>query len=151
MSAAIVARRYGLDVLVVDEQPTPRGQIQRGVETVENTPRADTLGKAYIKGDDIVLQFRASGAEYLSETRVWQIESGPRVFMTRKDAAFSVDTGALLLAAGAQESPVPFPGCTLPRVMTFGARQIMLKSSGQIPAEPVWIAGSGPLPLLYAV
>lgn len=71
--------------------------------------------------------------------------------MTRKDAAFSVDTGALLLAAGAQESPVPFPGCTLPRVMTFGARQIMLKSSGQIPAEPVWIAGSGPLPLLYAV
>jgi NADPH-dependent 2,4-dienoyl-CoA reductase/sulfur reductase-like enzyme len=151
MSAAIVARRYGLDVLVVDEQPTPGGQIWRGVETVENTPRADILGKAYIKGGDIVRQFRASGAEYLPETRVWQIESGPRVFMTRNDAAFAVDTSALLLATGAQERPVPFPGWTLPGVMTVGAGQIMLKSSGQIPAEPVWIAGSGPLPLLYAV
>jgi hypothetical protein len=34
--------------------------------------------------------------------------------------------------------------------MTVGAAQIVLKASGQIPAEPVWIAGNGPLPLLYA-
>lgn len=142
MSAAIVARRYGLDVLVVDEQPTPRGQIWRGVETVENTPRADILGKAYIKGGDIARQFRSSGAEYLPETRVWQIESRPRVFMTCNDATFSVDTSALLLAAGAQESPVPFPGWTLPGVMTVVAGQVMLKSSGQIPAEPVWTAST---------
>ena len=54
MSAAIVARRYGLEVLLVDEQPTPGGQIWRGVEAVENTPRADILGKAYIKGGDVV-------------------------------------------------------------------------------------------------
>jgi NADPH-dependent 2,4-dienoyl-CoA reductase/sulfur reductase-like enzyme len=151
MSAAILARRYGLDVLVVDEQPTPGGQIWRGVEVVANTPRADILGKAYIKGGDVVRQFRASGVEYLPETRVWQIESGPCVFMTHNGAASSVKASALLLATGAQERPVPFPGWTTPGVMTVGAGQIVLKSSGQIPAEPVWIAGSGPLPLLYAV
>jgi hypothetical protein len=34
--------------------------------------------------------------------------------------------------------------------MPVGAAQIVLKGSGQIPAEPVWIAGNGPLALLYA-
>ena len=54
-----------------------------------------------------------------------------------------------MLATGAQERPVPFPGWTLPGVLTVGAAQILLKSSGQIPDKPVWVAGSGPLPLLY--
>jgi len=35
--------------------------------------------------------------------------------------------------------------------MTVGAAQIVLKSSREIPEEPVWVAGSGPLPLLYIV
>jgi hypothetical protein len=62
-----------------------------------------------------------------------------------------VEAGCLLLATGAQERPMPFPGWTLPGVMTVGAAQILLKSSGQIPDQPVWIAGNGPLVLLYAV
>jgi hypothetical protein len=36
-------------------------------------------------------------------------------------------------------------------VLTVGAAQILLKNAGQIPVGPVWIAGSGPLPLLYTV
>jgi NADPH-dependent 2,4-dienoyl-CoA reductase/sulfur reductase-like enzyme len=34
--------------------------------------------------------------------------------------------------------------------MTVGAAQILLKSGGLLPEGPVWIAGAGPLPLLYA-
>ena len=45
---------------------------------------------------------------------------------------------------------MPFQGWTLPGVMTVGAAQILLKSSGQVPATRTLIAGSGPLPLLYA-
>ncbi len=151
LSAAITARRHGLDVLVVDEQPAPGGQIWRNVEAVAGTPRAAVLGKAYADGQAVVARFRASGAGYEPGTQVWQVERGPRVYMTRAGAARAVTSGALLLATGAQERPVPFPGWTLPGVMTVGAAQIVLKTSGQIPAEPVWIAGCGPLPLLYAV
>ena len=56
----------------------------------------------------------------------------------------------MLLAIGAQERPVPFPGWTLPGVLTVGASQILLKAAAQVPERPVWIAGCGPLPLLYA-
>ena len=150
MSAAIVARRYGLDVLVVDEQAAPGGQIWRGVEATAGTQRAAILGKSYEEGLAVVSRFRASAVAYEPETQVWQVEPGPRAFMTRHGTTSSIDAGCLLLATGAQERPAPFPGWTLPGVMTVGAAQIVLKASGQIPAEPVWIAGNGPLALLYA-
>ena len=150
MSAAIVARRFALNVLLVDEQPAPGGQIWRNIEAVAGTPRAEILGKAYVEGLSTLRQFRASGAAYEPGTQVWQIESGPRVFMSGNNAASSVEAGAVLLATGAQERPLPFRGWALPGVMTVGAAQITLKTAGQIPQDPVWIAGSGPLPLLYA-
>jgi NADPH-dependent 2,4-dienoyl-CoA reductase/sulfur reductase-like enzyme len=56
----------------------------------------------------------------------------------------------VVLATGAMERPVPLPGWTLPGVMTAGALQIMLKSSGVVPDEPFVIAGSGPLLYLLA-
>jgi NADPH-dependent 2,4-dienoyl-CoA reductase/sulfur reductase-like enzyme len=54
-----------------------------------------------------------------------------------------------MLATGAQERPTPLEGWTIPGVMTVGSAQILLKTSSQIPSDAVWIAGSGPLPLLY--
>ncbi|WP_158808533.1 (2Fe-2S)-binding protein [Beijerinckia sp. L45] len=150
MAAAVTARRHQLDVLVVDEQAAPGGQIWRDVEAVSCKPQAAFLGNAYHEGLAAVGRFRASGATYEPNTKVWQVEAGPRAFLTRDGAASSVKARSMLLATGAQERPVPFPGWTLPGVMTVGAAQIMLKTSGQVPVEPVWIAANGPLALLYA-
>ncbi|NBX41500.1 MAG: hypothetical protein EBR15_08815, partial [Gammaproteobacteria bacterium] len=53
-------------------------------------------------------------------------------------------------AAGAMERPVPVPGWTLPGVMTCGAAQTLLKSTGAVPDGRFVLAGSGPLLLLLA-
>lgn len=151
MTAAVEARRHGLDVLVIDDQPEPGGQIWRSVETVAAAPRGALLGKAYQSGKACAEAFRASGAKYEPGTQLWQIEAGFRAFVTRNRQASVIHAKCVILATGAQERPVPFPGWTLPGILTVGAAQILLKTSGQIPSAPVWIAGSGPLPLLYMV
>jgi len=149
MAAAVTARRHGLDVLVVDDQPTPGGQIWRAVETVAATPRGTRLGPAYLAGAEQAAAFRASGAAYQAGSQLWQIEPGFRAFLTREGKASTVTARAVILATGAQERPVPFPGWTLPGVLTVGAAQILLKTADEIPDKPVWIAGCGPLLLLY--
>ncbi|MCD0503735.1 NAD(P)/FAD-dependent oxidoreductase, partial [Bordetella petrii] len=149
MSAAIALREAGLRVMVVDEQPAPGGQIWRAVETVAGTPAGAVLGDEYRAGAALAGRFRACGAEYRPQTQVWQIEPGWHVYMSHAGQAEAVRAGQVLLATGAQERPAPFPGWTLPGVLTVGAAQILLKTSREVPANPVWVAGSGPLPLLY--
>jgi NADPH-dependent 2,4-dienoyl-CoA reductase/sulfur reductase-like enzyme len=149
IAAAVAARRHGLSVRVVDDQPAPGGQIWRGVETVAATPRARRLGESYLSGAERAAAFRACGALYEPESQLWQIEPGFRAFVTRGGKARIVTAQAIILATGAQERPVPFPGWTLPGVLTVGAAQILLKTADSVPEKPVWIAGCGPLPLLY--
>jgi NADPH-dependent 2,4-dienoyl-CoA reductase/sulfur reductase-like enzyme len=149
MSAAIRLRANGLSVLVVDEQAAPGGQIWRGVETMAATPAGALLGDEYRAGARLAAAFRQCGAVYEPHTQVWQIEPGWHVYMSCAGQAGVARAGQVLLATGAQERPAPFPGWTLPGVLTVGAAQILLKTSRQVPAQPVWIAGSGPLVLLY--
>lgn len=150
LAAAHTARAHGLSVTCLDDQPAPGGQIWRGIEAVSATPRGAGLGKSYLAGRPVAEAFRSCGATYEAGAQLWQLQPGFTAFVSREGRAWSIEADAVLLATGAQERPVPFPGWTLPGVITVGAAQILLKSSGQVPDAPVLIAGSGPLPLLYA-
>lgn len=149
MAAATTAGRHGVSVVVVDDQAAPGGQIWRSVESAAT--RDEILGSAYSEGRGHAAAFRASGSRYIVGGQLWQIEPGFHASVTQNGRAQMIKADAILLATGAQERPNPFPGWTLPGVMSVGAAQILLKGAGQIPDQPIWIAGSGPLPLLYAV
>lgn len=148
MAAAIDSARFGLRVVVIDEQPRAGGQIYRQVgKPVLQDQRI--LGADYYYGAGLVSEFSAAKIEVLHSATVWEI--GERhLCLSIGDSSRRIAFSRLLLATGAQERPVPFPGWTTPGVMTCGAAQIMLKSSGLAPSEPLVIAGSGPLLLLIA-
>lgn len=150
LAAALRARAAGLDVLLVDEQPAPGGQIWRGIEAATRRARGPDLGPDYRAGASLVETFRASGVAYRPGTQIWQIEPGFVAYASSGGRSERIEARSVLVAHGAQERPVPFPGWTLPGVMTVGAAQILLKTASQIPDAPVWIAGCGPLVLLYA-
>ncbi|MFC8727852.1 FAD-dependent oxidoreductase [Streptomyces bacillaris] len=69
--------------------------------------------------------------------------TGPRIRVTT--ARF------LLLATGAYERQLPFPGWTLPGVVAAGGAQAVLKDSRALPGRRIVVAGSGPLLLAVAV
>ncbi len=148
MAAAVRLREAQADVIVVDDARAPGGQVWRAAEqNVGST--ASALGAEYRKGHDAIARFRASGVRYLSETEVWRLDEGWHVCVKRRGIIDRISAKAVVLATGALERPVPFPGWTLPGVMTVGAAQTLLKGAHQIPQDGVWIAGSGPLVLLY--
>lgn len=153
MAAAIEAASRGLSVLVVDENPAPGGQVFRGVEGLAARDRA--LGADYRSGAALVRAFRAApGIDYRPATTLWHLdpEEGA-LFLAAGDATEEAAARRILLATGAEERPVPIPGWHLPGVMTAGAAQIMLKTTGGVPAEPkrTVLAGQGPLLWLLAV
>jgi NADPH-dependent 2,4-dienoyl-CoA reductase/sulfur reductase-like enzyme len=149
IAAAIRLRQAGRDVVVVDDASAPGGQVWRAAE---RTPDgiARTLGDEYARGRRKIARFRACGASYRPSTEVWRLDEGWTAFTKHAGILDRISARAVLLATGALERPVPFPGWTLPGVLTVGGAQTLLKSAGQIPQDGVWIAGSGPLVLLYA-
>ena len=161
MAAAIAAREHGADVLVLDEQVAPGGQIYRNVETVtaERPETARVLGEDYASGAALVRAFRGCGAEYSPRTSVWEVSTVARregarapleLGVLRDGVAEIVRAHCVIVASGAQERAVPVPGATLPGVMGAGGAQSLLKGAGLVPDVPVVIAGSGPLVYLVA-
>lgn len=151
MAAAGSAAAQGLRVVLLDEQAGPGGQVFRAV-TAAGAGRGAILGADYLHGAALAEGLRAPGVRHLPGAVVWDIEAaGPGFVATfsRAGCAAQIEADALILAIGALERPVPIPGWTLPGVMTAGAGQILLKSSGLV-AERAILAGAGPLLYLLA-
>ncbi len=148
LAAAATAAELGLDVALFDDQPAPGGQIYRGVEQAPLDPAV--LGEDYRRGVDLAKVFRVSGAAYHPSCGVWLLTPEREIGLLQNGQTRFVTAGRVIIAGGAMERPVPFPGWTLPGVMTAGAGQILLKSSGMVPEFGVVLAGSGPLLLLLA-
>ena len=81
---------------------------------------------------------------------VWSLDPDLVVGISYRGQAHLIQARRVIIATGALERPFPIPGWTLPGVMTVGAAQTVLKSSGLVPASSTVIAGMGPLVWLYA-
>lgn len=149
LAAATIAAAEGISCAVLDEQSTPGGQIYRAIESVPEQ-RAQKLGSEYLRGKKIAAEFRASKAEYFPNTKVWSLNRELEVGILQDEVASIITADQIIVASGAMERPVPFPGWTLPGVMQAGAGQILFKSAGIVPDNGVVLAGSGPLLLLLA-
>jgi NADPH-dependent 2,4-dienoyl-CoA reductase/sulfur reductase-like enzyme len=145
IAAATEARAHGLSVLVLDENPAPGGRIWQAIEARAAKDDDDRAAQAAVRA------LRASGAEARFGATVWCVEPEGRVYWSEQGRARDAEAAQALIATGATERPMPIPGWTLPGVMTVGAAQIALKTGGLVPEGDVWIAGQGPLLLLYSV
>ena len=149
LAAAANCARAGLMTVLLDEQASPGGQIYRAISA---TPlKRDTIfGEDYWSGAKLVRDFLASGAQYVPTATVWSLTREREIGVSVAGSARIVRAEQVILATGALERPFPASGWTLPGVMTVGAAQILLKSSGLVPRGRTVLAGCGPLLWLLA-
>jgi len=140
MAAAAFADELAIETVLIDEQGAPGGQIYRAIERAEP---ATPLGSDYLLGRPLVAALRASRVDYRPGTTLWHLDPEGALFLETAGRTATLTARRILLATGALERPVPIPGWTLPGVMTAGAAQILLKSSGLVPEGRVVLAGQG--------
>ncbi|PRD44876.1 FAD/NAD(P)-binding oxidoreductase [Phyllobacterium phragmitis] len=149
LAGAALTGKAGLATLLLDENIGPGGQVWRAITT---TPVRDKgiLGEDYWSGMHLVDEARGCGAEIVQGATVWSLDRNLEIGISVGGAAHLIKAKRVILATGALERPFPIPGWTLPGVMTVGAAQTILKSSGLLPQGRTVIAGQGPLLWLLA-
>ncbi|MFD3894489.1 FAD-dependent oxidoreductase [Streptomyces cellulosae] len=155
IAACLAASRRGVRVALADAAPGHGGQYFRrpapGLDAEGAVPRHGRRTWTRLRG-----ALAASTVDVRPEHHVWCVEResggltvhallGPE---QRESVALHAD--AVLLATGGYETVLPFPGWTLPGVVTAGGAQAMLKGGLVTPGRTVVVAGTGPLLLPVA-
>jgi NADPH-dependent 2,4-dienoyl-CoA reductase/sulfur reductase-like enzyme len=149
IAAAVEASTRGVSTLLLDEQPEPGGQIYRAVDS-SPIIESGVLGPDYEHGKSLTKRLRESGVDYQPNSTVWDITHDRFIGVETNGASQFVEAKRILIATGAMERPFPIPGWTLPGVMSIGAAQILLKTTGATPGPQTVVVGTGPLLYLYA-
>jgi NADPH-dependent 2,4-dienoyl-CoA reductase/sulfur reductase-like enzyme len=144
IAAAACAAESGARVVVVDESPNVGGQIWR--PRVGQPP----LGAARrwierLERSGAVVRSGASVVDAYQDDRGWFV-----LRIEQQGALVELRAHRLLLATGARERFLPFPGWTLPGVVGIGGAQALSKAGLVVRGKHVVIAGSGPLLLPVA-
>ena len=137
MAAAYRAAENGLSVIVVDDNPAAGGQIWRG-EAKSREAR------------EWFERIRSVEIQFVNGARVFQQTATGSLLAEISRGVCELTYKSLILATGARERFLPFPGWTLPNVMGAGGLQALVKTGLPIERKRVVVAGSGPLLLAVA-
>jgi D-hydroxyproline dehydrogenase subunit alpha len=149
LSAALVAAGAGARVAVLDEYPQPGGQFYKQIAADLGVDRA-ALNEEYRRGDTLISAVRAAKVELLNDALVWGSFEPGTLSIVRQGAAGVVRARAIVVASGAYERAIAFPGWDLPGVMTPGGAQTLVKYQQVPPPGRIVLAGSGPFLLAVA-
>jgi NADPH-dependent 2,4-dienoyl-CoA reductase/sulfur reductase-like enzyme len=144
IAAAVRASESGAKVAIIDDNPAPGGQIWR-----RGAPQLTTARRWFRR-------FEAATVERLQGWRVFDAPEPGLLLAERSglapEAASCTELryDKLILATGARERFLPFPGWTLPNVMGTGGLDALVRGGLPIEGKRVLVAGSGPLLLAVA-
>jgi len=140
IAAACCAAEAGKRIGIVDDNPQPGGQIWRhdSGKSIADHPNA------------WIERLRRLPIEILALTEIFG-SLGPTTLLAKAPrGVLALRAQRMILACGARERFLPFPGWTLPGVFGAGGLQALVKSGWPIANRKIVVAGSGPLLLAVA-
>ncbi len=145
VAAALELARAGRSVTILDEGLRPGGQIFRQLpDGIAAPPGSLPEPPSHGPGHALLDELARSRVRVERGAVVWDARPG-RLWFEQDGRSRLLRCDAMLLAPGAYDRCVPFPGWTLPGVLTAGAAQVLVRGFAVKPGARALVAGSGPL------
>lgn len=148
MSAALAAVEAGARVTLIDEYAKPGGQFFKRAGEAFALSGAQ-FSREYEAGEALRRALAATPVSVLTGTLVWGA-AGRTLMLYREGRSEALSAKAIVLATGAYDRPVAFPGWTLPGVMSAGGAQSLARTQWVRPGRRMLLAGAGPFLLPVA-
>jgi len=148
LGAAIEARRCGASVLLLDENSRPGGQLFKQIHKFFGSEEHYAGTRGFMIGENLLKEAAELGVETKLSTRVWGVYPDGSVAATDEKQSWEFKAKRIVLASGASENALSFPGCTLPGVITAGAAQTFMNVQHVVPGKRFVVVGSGNVGLI---
>lgn len=150
LSAAIEAAKKGLDVVVLDENARPGGQLFKQIHKFFGSKEHKAKIRGFRIGEELLKEADALGVQVKLNATVIGLYRDKEVVYRMDDAIHHIKGDKVIIATGASENMVPFDGWTLPGVMGAGAAQTMMNLYGVRPGKRILMLGSGNVGLVVS-
>ncbi len=150
LSAAIEAAKKGLDVVVLDENARPGGQLFKQIHKFFGSKEHKAKIRGFRIGEELLKEADALGVQVKLNATVIGLYRDKEVVYRMDDAIHHIKGDTVIIATGASENMVPFDGWTLPGVMGAGAAQTMMNLYGVRPGNRILMLGSGNVGLVVS-
>jgi thioredoxin reductase len=149
LAAAVAAAAQGSRTVLIDAAARPGGQYWRHRDGDDGAGRPGWKHFECLRG---ALNAQR-GPDYRPGHAVWHVErteTGFTLHATCEDSAREIRSRTVIVATGAYDRQLPFPGWTIPGVFTAGAVQALVKGQGVLAGTAIAVAGTGPFLLPVA-
>ena len=150
LSAAIEAAKRGLKVVVFDENEKPGGQLFKQIHKFFGSKEHKAKIRGFVIGEQLLEEADKLGVEVVLNATVIGLYQDKEITVRIGEAVYHYKGDAIVVATGAAENMVTFPGWTLPGVIGAGAAQTMMNLHGVKPGKKILMLGSGNVGLVVS-
>jgi thioredoxin reductase len=143
LAAAIEAARNGVEVIIFDENKRPGGQLFKQIHKFFGSGEHQAGTRGFDIGTDLLAEALKLGVEVSLDSVVLGVYENRVMNVMVQDRIEQVKAEKILIATGASENMIPFPGWTLPGVIGAGAAQTLANIHGIRPGDRLLMVGSG--------
>ena len=137
-------------VVLIDDNAQPGGQYFRQLPAGFATRADSKLLRDAARGSVLTQSVAHPRVTFMAGTTAWMSPSPRVVAYAGPGGSGRIEASFVVLATGAHDRPTPFPGWTMPGVMSAGGVLNLAKGSAQTLNGRVVVAGNGPLLLVVA-
>nr|WP_205407913.1 FAD-dependent oxidoreductase [Acidaminococcus timonensis] len=150
LSAAIQAAKKGLQVVVLDENARPGGQLFKQIHKFFGSKEHKAKIRGFRIGQELLAEADAAGVQVILNATVIGLYQDKEVVYRMGEEIFHIKGDTVIIATGASENMVPFEGWNLPGVMGAGAAQTLMNLYGVRPGKKILMLGSGNVGLVVS-
>ena len=155
LAASIEAAQAGAQVLLIDENDAPGGQLFKQIHKFFGSAQHKAGTRGINIGKQMLKQTEEVGVElWLNTTAIGTVGEKQVALVRKKEDGISetvvVEAQKILVACGGAENAVNFDGWTLPGVMGAGAAQTMVNVRRVLPGKKILMVGSGNVGLIVS-
>ncbi len=150
LAAAVEAAQTGARVLVVDENTKAGGQLYKQIHKFFGSKGHYAGSRGFQIADMLLAQAKELGVEIWLDSRALGLLDSGDIAVLHDRRTVAVRAGKVVLATGAKENGLVFPGWTLPGVVTAGCAQTFSNVHRQLVGRDIVVVGSGNVGLIVA-